>query len=298
MALAAGAHIDPLEHFDDLAALDAAARAQERLPIDYEVGILGLPVLIGDPDGPAGSCAALYRLSYGALRWIEECARLWFEGDPLYGNLAVAWAMAHARDSQAFRGQAADRRQARRTIAAWATSLNCSVEELVRATSHLLGPSTPVDALSGNRPAQYPDPAERLMLARLVREFGQHEDYWLFCDPSTMYAALDYLRRQDEAEGRAIAKASGKSQPRDPDSPEVKAFAAWRQAARAFLGKFAPRAMANPDGSVSTRPGRRGARNSQEKQIDPQQEYSNGGQPEGHDTDDENKDGHGDAPLR
>jgi hypothetical protein len=89
-----------------------------------------------------------------------------------------------------------------------------------------------------------------MALARLCHEFGQDEDYWLFGPHARLNAALELLRKKDEAEERAIAKAAGRGAPRDPSSHAVQSFRAWQKAEAAFLAKFPP--LENPPAAVPT----------------------------------------------
>jgi len=103
LALAGGAKLDLVEHFDDLAALDAVAQSTDTLSASDTVDLLDRPVVVGDAQGRSGKAAVLWPLSYAAHAWIQDSAQPWFGGDVLFADLAVAWAMAHARDPQVFR---------------------------------------------------------------------------------------------------------------------------------------------------------------------------------------------------
>jgi len=233
-ALAAGACIDPVEHFDDLHALEQAAADEQAVA---RRDILDVPVIVGRIDSRSGRAAYLWSPSYAAMEWIDNQARLWFE-EPFL-SLAICWALAYARDPEALRA-AADPRAARRAVHLWAGDLAAPLKDLFDAASAMLaaihtpGPAEPI---AGGRRC----PIGRI-LGRLVQEFGQPEDYWLFGPIRRMDDALDLLRRQDEAASRA---ASGRgAAAADPDSPDVQAFVRWRRAADAFLKKFVPAAPA------------------------------------------------------
>lgn len=234
LVLAAGGKIDPIESFPDLVALDAAARATQELPLCRVCDLLDRPVIVGDLETRHGRPAILWRPSYAALSWIGDTATACGRWE----NLCVAWALATARTPRLLRENGADPRRAIRAAHAWASDLNCSMESLMHATAALLAESQPDEPPRRRADGPPSRAAERLVLARLVKEFGQDEDYWLFGPRQRTDAALDLLRRMDDAESRAIAKSGGKSEARDPESPEVLAFARWRDVRDAFEKKY------------------------------------------------------------
>lgn len=236
--LTAGATLDPVEAFDDLVALDAAARGSAELSIGAICDLLDRPVIVGDPYARHGVPAVLWRPSYAAIEWISDtatqCGR--------WQDLCVAWALAHARTPRLLRRLGCSPRHGIRAAHAWASKLNCSIGALLTATAGVLDENSRQPNEKPATPGALPSrAAERLILARLVKEFGQDEDYWLFGPRARTDAALDLLRRMDEAESRAMAKATGKTEARDPQSPEVLAFRRWQAAREAFLAKYIPK---------------------------------------------------------
>ncbi len=243
-ALRDGAKIDPLDDFDALAELDAAARASESLPLWREAEILDAPVLLGDPAARSGRCAVLYPPSYAALVWIEDNVDAFFGAATLKGNLACAWALAHAYDPESF-AMASTPRLAGREVKRWAAGLNCGIEALLTATRRLLMHDERYDTTNkhgstriGPEGGRKKKLQARLMLARLTHEFGQAEDYFLYGPRDRLMAAIDLIQKKDEAERKAIAKAEGKAAARDPDAPEQRAFVRWREASEAFLERY------------------------------------------------------------
>lgn len=238
-----GGTIDILEAFDDLKELDDAARKTEHLPIWRVCELIDRPVIVGDADARRGRPAVLWRPSYAALEWISDVAALC----GVWQDLCVAWALAHARSPRAFREEGANPPRAIRAAKAWASDLNCSATALMTATQRLLEECRTdcngmANSSSKGEKKQPPDRvAARMVLARLVREFGMPEDYWLFGPLDRLHAALELLRQSDEAEARAVARASGRVEARDPNNPEVLAFLRWRSAAEAFRSKYAPK---------------------------------------------------------
>lgn len=236
LVLAAGGNLDPIESYADLAALDESARATQSLPLWRVCDLLDRPLIVGDLESRHGQPAILWRPSYAALHWIGDTAAACGRWE----NLCVAWALAFARSPRLLREDGADPRRATRAAHAWAADLNCSMEALLHATVGLLHESRPETPRREKPDQPPPRAAERLVLARLQKEFGQDEDYWLFGPAARTDAALDLMRRMDDAESLAISKSSGKTQARDPDSPEVLAFARWRDVRDAFEKKYRP----------------------------------------------------------
>ncbi|NQT92548.1 MAG: hypothetical protein HQ559_07295 [Lentisphaerae bacterium] len=237
-AIAAGASLDPLEHFDDLKALDAAARRTSSTSAWREAELLDMPVIVGDID--RGTPAVLYAPSYAVVEWIEHCASQWFDTERVIYHVSIAWALAHGRDPEALHA-AATPKACRKLAKKWAGRLNCGLSALFSASARLLQPEAATDPQKPSEAAQGQREPSRMrsVLARLCQEFSQEEDYWLFGPIDRLNAAIDLLHRQDEAEAQAISKASGKPEARDPDSPDVVAFNAWRKVSDAFLEKFA-----------------------------------------------------------
>lgn len=241
-ALQRGAKLDLLTDFDALAALDAAARATQSLPVWRECEILDMPVIIGDPESGRGRPAVLYPPSYAALCWIEDHVDDFFGPQTLRGNLACAWALAHANDPDAFKA-ASTPRAARVLVKRWSASLNCGIEALIAASRRLLGheEAEPTEEKPTGTTAQKPSRMQtRLMLARLCHEFSLPEEYFLFGPRDRLNAAIELIRQKDKAERDALAKAEKKKAVQDPDAPEVQAFVRWREVSDAFLERYTP----------------------------------------------------------
>jgi hypothetical protein len=229
-AIAAGAEIDPVEHFDAIARLDRLARAQEP-GAAARIDLVDAPVRAGN--------ASLRRLSWGALEWYETRARRWFSRPML--DLALAWAMAHGRRPAAIRA-ASDPERAARAVTRWAKQLTCSFEALLAAADSLLPEpkdeepkaERPESEKQGAEDGEPPLPGSACgpMLLRLMRETGMSEPDLLWRLPEDHLLALwEAVRAQDAADRRA-ADPDG---PRDPNSPEVLAFVRFRRASKEFL---------------------------------------------------------------
>lgn len=241
-AIRGGAKFDALDHYDALAALDAAARASDSLPLWHDTDLLDCPEVVGREPTRRSRPAVLYPPTYAALIWIEDHVSDFFGDATLLANLAVAWALAHGRDPEALR-EAATPRTARRLVKTWAGGLNCGLRPLVAATKRLLETLSADDGQQEENPAKrdakhVERSASRMMLARLVLEFHQPEEYWLFGSRDRLSAAIELLRRKDRDERAALARAEGKAAARDPDDPETLAFVAWRKASDEFLERF------------------------------------------------------------
>jgi len=239
-ALARGAVIDALEHFDDLAALNAAAEQTRNVSVQHVCDVLDMPVIVGELDTRSGNPAVLYHLSWAAAEWMERCGRDWYPRRPVLQGLCSAWALAHANDPDMLRA-AASPRVAAWAARKWASTLNCGLAALFAAVSDLLNEHKAPPQTDGNQNANRArKPGMRSALTRLCHEFGKDNDHWLFCPLFELQSALDFLRRKDAAEARAIARARKQVEARDPEDPDVLAFQRWREASDAFLKKMCP----------------------------------------------------------
>ena len=225
-ALASGARIDPVEHFDLLAELDRLARATAEPPAHDRIAFLDRPVIVGG--------YALRRLSFRARAWLAD-ADEWFQDDrDLFGS-CLAWACAHCRNRAAF-DAVADPRLARQTVTEWINTLTCSPEQMEVAVRAIVRPlEAPVVHLATPAAPEVPDaPSTALgpVFARLLTECGGTLDYWMWeVSDDALNAILDAFARSDEADAKAA-----KLPPADW-MPGVRAFKAWNAAAKAFARK-------------------------------------------------------------
>lgn len=231
--LAAGATLDPLRDFDALDGLNRAALALAEPPAWQRAAALDWPVAAGN--------AELRRLSWAGWEWVEERARPWFLDDPSFLDLAVAWAMAHARDRKAFEA-ASTPWTTRRLVRRWLRGLDCSVEALLAAAESLLPAQEGTE--DGRRKKGRPMGAG-LVLARLRQEFGGEEEWWLWGAPfDTVRAALALLDEQAAAAAR-----------KDGDGSAVweqRAFLVWSREAEEFRRKVEG-GMGKAEGSAAGR---------------------------------------------
>jgi len=235
-ALARGAHLDIIAHHDAIEALDQVARRTSEPAADADA--LDRPVVVGAGATPA----RLYTLSLAAHLWIEQADReQWFDGDVLLGNLAVAWALAHAREPACL-AAADSARSARKAVRRWATRCTCGVAELVEAARRVAAPRACREDAADDTPENGEPLSHGLVLrlcARLAREFGQGVEYWLFGPHDRVRAAVAVLEAERAAEA-AASRGSAPGAPRDPASPDVIAFNRWRKASDAFLSAVCP----------------------------------------------------------
>jgi hypothetical protein len=226
-AIAAGAAVDPVQHFDLIVELDRLARALGESPVSDSIAILDRSIVVGG--------STLRRLSFAARAWLEDCAETWFgKDDPCMFDLCCAWAFAHGRSRAALDacGSAADARQ---TVRAWLKTLDCTPEQLAAAVEALGAPLAPPTVLLAD-PVDPAAPARSARIgpvfARLIREYGQTLDYWMFeVSDDAVGVLIDTIARSDEADAKA-AKA-----PPEDWMPGVRAFKAWNAGLKRFMVK-------------------------------------------------------------
>jgi hypothetical protein len=179
----------------------------------------------------------LYSPSYAALEWMQD-ASVWFGHNANLALMAGCWALAHARDPRALRG-AADAATARKAVRRWGRTLNCSVRTLAAGYNRIMARQAAGQHTDGKAPANAPrqdcGTMLRHALLRLQAEFGGADDYWLFGPAERLTSALSALRKKDEDEEAALAKAEGRTVVRNPESPAVLAFRRWQYARKAFF---------------------------------------------------------------
>jgi len=243
-AIERGAALDVIGHHEAIERLDQAARRTSEPAPCMDADALDRPVVVGSGPNPA----RLYSISLAAHLWMEDADRQgWFSRDPLLANLSVAWALAHARSPLAMRGIESGR-DARRAVQRWAASLTCGLDDLIEAARRIVAPSgsgeppatTPPE--SGEPAADAPPLGHGLVMmacARLAREFGQPADFWLFAPYASVRAALAVIEAESDAADPGAGVRAGRAA-RDPRSPAVLAFVAWRKASDAFLKSVCP----------------------------------------------------------
>lgn len=227
------------EDLPDLIELDALCRAEEDADRSDSAALLERPVRVG-------SGLLLYRLSWGAIEWLRECAYPWFSGER-DEEAALIYAMAHSMGHpEAFSGpMRADRAAALRRIRAFAASIRHPWPHVMACADLLLprpDPSAagPADASTEKTPAK----SDVSVVARLAARFHLPEDDFLFgmsFDRLGVY--IQELLDMDRAEVAMIAAMSGRAIPPSPSSRAAKAFQAVAQKSRAIRERAISRAQ-------------------------------------------------------
>ena len=141
-------------------------------PTGDRADLCGLPVRAGVSD------VWLWPVTIGAGIFIEARLQRWYGGDNRRGTLALAWVLAHARDSQALRQAARGREFADALIDEWTAGLTCTVPELEAALDELLPPSPE------KKDEQEPAEPAGANWPEIVRELevitGLPADHWLW----------------------------------------------------------------------------------------------------------------------
>lgn len=129
-----------VKFFPDLEELNAIAkRSKRRKDAQGIIEKFDMPLMVGD--------IALYRLSVGALEWLEECPQRWWGADAKNPNfrlleLATIYAMGH-RLKEDFNLLTSEP-HARKTIMKWAKSTKVSEDVLMIGASYLLPENDPI----------------------------------------------------------------------------------------------------------------------------------------------------------
>jgi hypothetical protein len=124
-----GGVIDPVEDWAAISELDRLARAATEPPTEDKLLFLDLPVIVGNLH--------LYRLSWGALDWVADCAGVWYANDGRMYDRALAWAHVNARSKRAFHRCAAVR-EATAEISRWSRDQTASCTAIMLAVDVLM----------------------------------------------------------------------------------------------------------------------------------------------------------------
>jgi hypothetical protein len=239
-AVKAGATVDPVADFGDLALLDRLAREIEHPPIGEQLDLLDAPVII---DG-----VELRRLSWAAREWLATEAWGWWKDDPRQLDLAYAWAMAHARDKDALQLMRYSEPKARSTVTGWARGITANYEAIMAACAYLSPKATGAKAEDGEA-----DDRSHIgpVLLTLLTEADQPLDYWIFEAPSELVEmTLGRIRENFIADRARMARAMGADVPPDPGAWSIKATKKFNDAAKAFVDRLTERGKAATVGLV------------------------------------------------
>lgn len=176
-------------------------------PFDSErADLIGAPVRVGG--------VSLWRLTVGASVWLQDCAFRWWAGDEARLGMAVAWALAFARDREAIRdAAAAGPAGAAAVINAWALGLACTRAELEAAIDEVMPPVPPADPREPAGCDQMDWQAVALDLAVIT---GIPVDHWVWeCSKN------ETLRAYARAKAALIARVGGGYDPHEADPISV-----------------------------------------------------------------------------
>lgn len=222
-ALSGGGKIDVLADFDAIQELERLARAATEPPIEERLVFLDLPIRIGPLQ--------LYRLSWGALDWVADCAGSWWSEDGSMYDRALAWAHAHARSPRAFR-RCADLRTANAEILRWVREQSSSWEAIMSGVDSLM-----TSLRNRSRDKSSPGSSRKgdaTLFDTLINEYGKDLDYWIWeISAEALTLMIEAHRMKLEKREQSLAAIVGKAP--DPSSNLVRHTIAFQRAAKAFV---------------------------------------------------------------
>ena len=270
-ALAAGAVVDPVEHFADIQELDRLARAIACPPIAENLDLLDAPIVIDD--------VSLRRLSWAAREWLATDAWNWWQSDAPMLDLAYAWAMAHARDKASLQKVRHNEREAAAEVTRWARGTTANYEAVMAACRYLR-PSIPppTKRQTEDEDSNYIGSAMLTLLSNTSHPL----DYWIFDAPSELVeSTLARIREKMSSDRNSLMRALGKDIPPDPYSWHVRATERFSKAARAFVEKLTGKAAVGLTPSVNDSPGVHGGAQVDEGDVTDSIKDEPGGNPAG-----------------
>lgn len=209
-----GLSINIYTDFDDIRKIDDLAWAitTPKMVTD-KLALLDLPTYVGD--------AALYRLTFGALFWLQEYAEHFFNDSELLMTLAIGYAMAHAHDPDALES-CTDRGRALKAIKKWAWRSNIGIQQLDVYIKSVLnadkGDSQEVD---------YP-----CLFEMLTADRGCDLQYWLWdCNVETVSILLQAAIEKQNAQSDKTNRQSSVSDKR------AAAFVKFKRAVQSYREK-------------------------------------------------------------
>jgi len=226
--------LDAIEDYDDLQHLNELAYDVSSPPQGMGVAaLLDVPIMAGT--------VRLYRLTVGSHLWLRDVVSNWFADGSWLGSMALAFALAHAREPDSLFGLQT-KGEAKRVIKRWARRCGATYDELFSATMEAIGVD-PLTAMAAENPNasedDEDDPADYgAMIMLLVLHFGKDKDYWLWeATPEEIAEALrQYTAKQSEERQIAAMKAGAKLPP-DTNDPHVQASERYRKAFAVFAEK-------------------------------------------------------------
>lgn len=224
----AGKPFDWFAEYQPVAELNRLAHEQDAPPGRHLVDLLDAPIAVGN--------TSLKRLSWAAIEWYNDTARVWWKDHYAMRDLALAWAHAHGRSATAIQDAASSEARMRRTIRSWASGLTAPWEAIQAAVDALLPmpSSSPTDASGGEQAAR----SRHSVLAHLVASTGMPDTHWLY-DVAYEHV-VDVLRELAEASFAAQAHQAallGVRLNEPEDSWSFQAFIRFRNASKAFMDR-------------------------------------------------------------
>lgn len=216
-------HVLTVDDLPDLARLDRLAH-QATDPASVKHDVFDWPVRVGGVE--------LYRLTLGAIGWLEDVVAPAMGGQDSVTDLAVAYAMAHGHAPAVLAlyiteaAIAAELRRFRR-------GLTCTPEQLSAAVASLLPYN---DATVGGDDSKYGE-----IIGLLCREYGQTPEHWLWgVSFEVCQALLSSLVAAKQAEAEAYARANRGKGTRPPPMPHSRlvGLKAFKDAANELRAKW------------------------------------------------------------
>jgi hypothetical protein len=198
-----GVTLDPVDDYDILVQLnDLGTQCECPFDPDERKHLLSLPIRCGDVD--------IHRPTFGALFWIEDYVGPFFADEPLIADVAVLFALAHARRPEVF-DMLSEREAARSAVKKWAKSSNITVEQ---AESVLLEMFPDKDT-----PDSKPSSMAGFIEVLMNTYPGSSMEYWLWEQPIDRIEVI-----LDQAAERASDEAQDNKKAPNPYAPSTKAL--------------------------------------------------------------------------
>ena len=222
--VAAGATVDPIEQFGDIAELHRLANSINSPPIFERIELLDRPLHVGP--------VRLRRLSYGAMEWLAEGPVKWFSSEEkTIANLCTAYAMAHGRSNQLC--GLFNRQRTERTVKRWARELPVSLLSIYEAVDELM--RRPNEAPAKAPPEIRAAAAESPLFFAVMRRHGGTLDYWIWEVPfDVVLGLIEDMNQELDAKARASVAQSGRVSAPNPHSHAVRAQKAFNDFAHDF----------------------------------------------------------------
>ena len=228
-AQAQGGAVDPVADFGALVELDRLARSATEPPAEDRLVFLDLPLIVGEVH--------LYRLSWGALDWVADCAGAWYADDPRMYDRALAWAHVHARSPRSFRRCAAVR-EASAEISRWAGNRSASWQAIMAGVDRLMSELT--RSKEGSTEKQDTGSGSGPVLESLMDAYKKPVDYYLWeISAEALSLIIKAHRYRAERLNSELAASAGRAP--DADSALARNTIAFQRAAKAFVSAVVAR---------------------------------------------------------